>query len=219
MRTRPGVARALRVRRARPGVGGLATIVSAAIGLVAFAAIGASGCADGDRSTREAGDRNRELIVAAWENDVERARELIADGADVDHKDDTVQSAYLIAASEGHLELLELTLDNGADVTSLDSYNGTALIRAAERGHADVVERLLATDIDVDHVNNLGWTALHEAIILGDGSERYVQTIRLLIDAGADPTLPTGDGEIPLALAIERRQDAVAALLRAADDG
>ena len=81
------------------------------------------------------------LIAAAWDNDVTRARRLIVAGADVNAKDSTEQSAYLIATSEGYLRLLDLTLRNGADVTSLDSYDGTGLIRAAERGHHDIVGR------------------------------------------------------------------------------
>lgn len=161
-------------------------------------------------------DLNDRLIEAAWDNDIEMARELVAQGADVNAKDDTRQSAYLIAASEGHVELLELTLDNGADVTSLDGFDGTGLIRAAERGHHDVIERLLQTDIDVNHVNNLGWTALHEAILFGDGSERYVETVRLLLDHGADPMLSTVNGQDPLVLAENRSQDGVVELLRAA---
>ncbi len=169
----------------------------------------------GPTTASEQADLNQQLIVAAWDNDVDLARQLIADGADVNHKDGSQQSAYLIATSEGYLELLELTFDNGADVTSLDSFNGTGLIRAAERGHADIVERLLETDIDVNHINNLGWTALHEAIILGDGTERYIRTISLLLDHDADPHLPTSnDGTSPITLAEQRNQTAVVELLR-----
>ncbi|MDH3679895.1 MAG: ankyrin repeat domain-containing protein [Acidimicrobiia bacterium] len=185
-----------------------------AVGLAAVLTLLLFSCST-ESTEGEQADLNQQLIVAAWDNDLERARDLIADGADVNHKDGSQQSAYLIATSEGYLELLELTLDNGADVTSLDSFNGTGLIRAAERGHADVVERLLETDIDVNHINNLGWTALHEAIILGDGGDRYVRTIQLLLDHGADPNLPTqADGHSPLTLAEGRDQTAVVALLR-----
>jgi len=190
--------------------------------LVLCALIGvATGCGSSTPDDRNgdavnATDLNARLIEAAWADDVEAARTLIEQGADVNAQDGTRQSAYLIATSEGHLELLDLTLDNGADVTSLDGFNGTGLIRAAERGHHDVVERLLRTDIDVNHVNNLGWTALHEAILLGDGSERYVKTVRLLLDHGADPTLATGDGQDPLVLAENRNQDDIVDLLRAA---
>ncbi len=63
---------------------------------------------------------DRELIDAAWANDIETAAQLIDAGADVNAKDSTEQSAYLIATSEGYLPLLELTLENGADVSSLD---------------------------------------------------------------------------------------------------
>ena len=51
-----------------------------------------------------------QLIKAAWANDVRRARRLIEAGADVNAKDDTEQSAYLVATSEGYLDLLDLTL-------------------------------------------------------------------------------------------------------------
>jgi ankyrin repeat protein len=160
-----------------------------------------------------------ELINAAWKNDVDRARALIARGADVNHEDATEQSAYLIATSEGYLDLLELTFQHGADVRALDSYNGTGLIRAAERGHGRVVGRLLQAGVDVDHVNRLGWTALHEAIVLGNGSERYVDTVRLLVAGGSDLRLPPQrDGIAPVVHAENRGQTAVVRTLRAALD-
>ena len=83
-------------------------------------------------------------------------------------------------------------------MTLHDSFDGTALIRAAERGHWQIVDRLLQPDLrqrsQPDHVNNLGWTALLEAVVLGDGSARYVETVRLLLAAGADPTITGRDG-------------------------
>ena len=154
---------------------------------------------------------DRRLIAAAWDDDVSKARRLIEAGADVNAKDKTKQSAYLVSTSEGYLDLLELTLDHGADVESLDKWNGTGLIRAAERGHHDIVGRLLQTDIDVDHVNNLGWVALHEAIVLGDGSSRYVDTVRALVAGGADVDVaPTRDGISPLSHAERHGFDRVA---------
>jgi ankyrin repeat protein len=168
-------------------------------------------------ASQDQGELDAALIAAAWDNDVERARQLIARGANVNAKDSTQQSAYLIAASEGYDELLDLTFQHGADVRSLDSYNGTGLIRAAERGHAAVVGRLLREGIDVDHVNRLGWTALHEAIILGTGDDRYVDTVRLLVAGRADLELRSSrDGVLPLEHAESRRQTAVATTLSTA---
>ena len=158
-----------------------------------------------------------QLIRAAWDNDLEGARRLIAAGADVNAKDDTEQSAYLISTSEGYLELLELTLAAGADVDAKDSYNGTGLIRAADRGHADIAGRLVQAGVEIDHVNRLGWTALHEAIILGDGSARYVDTVRVLVAADADLRLTSQrDGVAPLQHAETRGHAEIIALLRKA---
>ena len=99
--------------------------------------------------------------------------------------------------------------------TSKDSFNGTALIRATERGHAAIAGRLVRAGIDVDHVNNLGWTALHESVILGDGTERYVDTVRVLVAAGADVGIPAvNDGLTAGQHAEQMGQTAVAALLR-----
>jgi hypothetical protein len=162
-------------------------------------------------------DLDQRLRDAAWANQVPRARRLIDAGADVNAKDDTEQSAYLISTSEGHLRLLGLTLRHGADITSLDSYDGTGLIRAADRGHTNIVGRLLREGIDVDHVNNLGWTALHEAIILGDGSRRYVDTVRTLVAGRADLRIaPRQDGIAPVQHARLRGYDEIATTLRRA---
>ncbi|HEY6683997.1 MAG TPA: ankyrin repeat domain-containing protein [Propionibacteriaceae bacterium] len=160
---------------------------------------------------------DEQLIATAWKNDLRRARALIDQGADVNAKDNTMQSAYLISTSEGYLELLNLTLRHGANVDSKDSFNGTGLIRAADRGHADIAGRLIQADIKINHINNLGWTALHEAIILGNGSRRYVDTVLVLVAGGADPRLPSQRDQIrPLDHATAKRHNEIAKVLQAA---
>ena len=162
---------------------------------------------------------DEQLIAAAWKDDLRRARALIDQGADVNAKDNTVQSAYLISTSEGYLELLNLTLGHGADVDSKDSFNGTGLIRAADRGHADIARRLIQADIKINHINNLGWTALHEAIILGNGSRRYVDTVLVLVAGGADLRLPSQRDQIsPLDHATAKGYNEIAKVLETALD-
>ena len=165
-------------------------------------------------------DRHRRtaLTLAAYRNDVAAARLLIDAGADVNAKDDTRQSPYLIATSEvgDDPTLLELTLDAGASVNDKDSFNGTGLIRAAERGHAGIVRRLLETDIEIDHVNRLGWTALLEAIVLGRGGSDHVETVRALVETGASVDVADSDGVTPLAHARRRGYDAIVRILHGA---
>lgn len=151
---------------------------------------------------------DEQLRDAAWADDVRRARALVAQGADVNAKDRTVQSAYLIATSEGHLDLLRLTLASGAKVDDKDSWNGTGLIRAAERGHALVVGELLQAGIDRNHVNRIGYQALHEAVWLGRDSAAYVDTVRVLVAGGVDLARRSGSERLtPLEMASERGFD------------
>ena len=162
-------------------------------------------------------DRGRTpLVRAAYGNHVELAGYLVGLGADVNHKDDTVQSPYLIATAEvgDDPRLLDLFLTHGARVNDLDSWNGTGLIRAADRGYPQVVARLIAAGIDLDHVNRLGWTALLEAVILGGGDAAHREVVQLLLRAGADPTIADRDGVTPAEHARSRGYTEIAALFR-----
>ena len=175
-----------------------------------------SSAAPSTPSAQEAKDA--QLRDAAWDDDVARAAELIDDGADVNAKDSTQQSAYLIAASEGHLELLRLTLAHGANVDDKDSWNGTALIRAAERGHDTVVGELLQAGIDRDHVNRIGYQAIHEAVIFGDDTAAYATTVRALIAGGVEFDRPSEEGRTPLEGAAQQELDTIRATLEATAD-
>ncbi|HSI02431.1 MAG TPA: ankyrin repeat domain-containing protein [Reyranella sp.] len=158
-------------------------------------------------------EQDRALIDATARNDIEAARRLIANGANVNAQDENRDSAFLLAGADGRLEILTLILAAGADLASTNRYGGTALIPACHHGHVETVRELLKTAIDVNHVNRLGWTALLEVAILGDGSDRYVEIARLLIARGADVNLADGQGVTPLAHARQRRHEALAARL------
>lgn len=139
------------------------------------------------------------LMIATYKNDVKTAKALIEAGADVNIQDDMKNNPFLYAGAEGYLHILKLTIDAGADPSLTNRYGGTALIPASEHGYIDVINELLTrTSVDVNHVNNLGWTALMEAIVLSNGNETQQQVIRLLIEHGADVTIPDNDGVTPL---------------------
>lgn len=153
------------------------------------------------------------LVSATRANSVEAARELILHGADVNAKDAISDSTFLYAGAEGLNDILELTLENGADVGSTNRFGGTALIPACEHAHVKTVGLLLDAKVDVDHVNDLGWTCLLEAVILGNGGPPHQEVVRLLIDAGADTTIPDSQGTTPLEHARRMQQSAVVRLL------
>lgn len=156
------------------------------------------------------------LIQATKQNQPVIARLLIDAGADVNAKDSMQDSAFLYAGAEGLDEILQLTIDGGADVKSTNRYGGTALIPASEHGHVSTVKMLIAAGVPVDHVNKLGWTAMHEAIILNDGGPDQVETVRLLLEAGADPDITENDGLTSRELAVQKGYDEIVAVIDAA---
>jgi len=74
---------------------------------------------------------------------------LIAEGADVNRKDDLGLPPLWLAASVGHADLAELLIANGANVNFRSKNGSTLLWAAALHGHADIVELLLAKGITV----------------------------------------------------------------------
>lgn len=153
------------------------------------------------------------LVAATKAQATEIALALLDAGADPNAKDNIQDSAYLYAGAEGLNDILRATLKNGADVKSTNRFNGTALIPASEHGYTQTVKILLDAGVPVNHVNNLNWTALLEAIVLGTGGPDHIETVRLLIEGGADVTIPDGYGVSPRELAAARGYAEIVALI------
>lgn len=161
------------------------------------------------------------VMAATYHNHVGTVEALIQAGADINIRDHQLNNVFLYAGAEGMMEILRLAIEADADVTLTNRYGGTALIPASDRGHVEIVQELLTlTDVDVNHINNLNWTALLEAVILGDGSEKYQRIVKLLLDHGADARIPDGNGVTPLQHARERGyQEIERILLDAVNEG
>ncbi len=154
------------------------------------------------------------LIVAAHWGLADIARALVKGGANPNAQDKQRYDIVTIAAVNDDLRFLKLALELGADPRAITSpYSGTALIAAAHLGHHRAVAELIMAGAPLDHVNNLGMTALIEAIVLGNGGANHLATVKLLLDAGANPSLPDRTGTSPLALARARGYTEMADLI------
>ncbi|MDQ6530236.1 ankyrin repeat domain-containing protein [Flavobacterium sp. LHD-85] len=139
------------------------------------------------------------LLIATNNKNFEMAELLVKHGADVNQQADNLDSPFLYAGATGQTKLLKLFLANGARFDVFNRYNGSALIPACERGHIETVRLLANTkNYPINHVNRLGWTGLMEAIVLGDGTKKYQEIVKILKDAGAKMDIPDHDGVTPL---------------------
>ncbi len=170
----------------------------------------------GDRKALDARDAygRTPLHVATFARQREAIRALVEAGADLHLLENDRYDCVTIAAVADDEETLRLLLALGASAKLVTSrYDGTALIAAAHLGHYGVVRQLIAAGAPLDHVNNLHWTAVIEAIVLGDGGRRHQDTLRALIDAGANLQLADREGRTPLQLARSRGYAEMARML------
>jgi hypothetical protein len=153
------------------------------------------------------------LLLAATHDHVGVANVLITNGADPNALDDRHDTPWLVTGVTGSVAMLEVLLPSEPDLTIRNRFGGVSVIPASHRGHVEYVRRVVQTDIDINHVNDPGWTALLEAVILGDGGERYQQIVQILLDAGADPTIADLDGVTPLEHARAKGHEAIVSIL------
>lgn len=153
------------------------------------------------------------LLRAVAGDHVAVAKTLLEAGASPNTQAANRDTPWLLAGALGRAEIIAAMLPRRPDLSIRNRYGGNALIPACERAHVEAVKLLLTSGIDIDHVNDLGWTCLLEIVILGDGGPRHQQVARLVLDAGANPSLADKDGATPLAHARQRGQQAIARLI------
>ena len=157
------------------------------------------------------------LHVAAFQSHDVAAEALVKAGADINALENQAYDIITIAAVADDVEMVRLALALGGNPGNVTSpYDGTALIAAAHLGHHEVVKALVEAGAPLDHVNNLGWTALIEAVILGDGGPRHIETVKILLAGDADISIEDRQGRTPLRHAEARNYKEIATLIREA---
>jgi ankyrin repeat protein len=126
------------------------------------------------------------LAYAAGRGQVEAMRYLIARGAKVRaHGSPLVEAAYA-----GKIEAMRLLISLGADVNRPDEW-GICPLHAAVY-HPPAVQFLLEAGADQNIAGMDGNTALHYA-----ASYNQLESARLLLEHGADPSRKNLKGEMP----------------------
>jgi ankyrin repeat protein len=138
------------------------------------------------------------LYVAACDGDLSKTKTLLMLGANVNATDVRGYSALMIAEActtrPGRPELVELLIAKGAEVNLRARDGRNALMYAAKNGDSKAVKALLKKGASVNIADNEGETALMEAVNFSCDED----TIRALVDAGADLKATDHKGHSPL---------------------
>ncbi len=163
------------------------------------------------------------LFLASTTGDAAMIEKLLKGGADANapilaHG----ETALMMAARSGNLNAVKVLLDHGAQVNAKENLRGTtAIMWAAEEGHADVIKYLADHGADIKLVSAVitpprrrglgfapptappgpakgGLAPLHFATRQGS-----MESVRVLLAAGADVNQTTADGSSPLLVAVQ----------------
>ena len=139
------------------------------------------------------------LHGAAATGNIERVKQLISEGADLEEKVNTSfgpnTTPLHMAAANGRTEVAKLLIDHGADVNAQEDegWRETPLHHAASSGHRDVVELLINKGAEIDCKLSDGFTPL--ALAVEQGNRDIAE---LLIENGANVNVKNNEGGTPL---------------------
>ncbi|OGT37612.1 MAG: hypothetical protein A3F12_01375 [Gammaproteobacteria bacterium RIFCSPHIGHO2_12_FULL_38_14] len=103
------------------------------------------------------------LFIAAQRGQVDKVKELIAHGAQVNEKNDNGSTPLYVAAQNGHLAVALELIAHGAMVDVKTNDGATPLFIAAQRGHLDIVKELIKRGAHVSEKIKSGGTPIYVA--------------------------------------------------------
>ena len=128
---------------------------------------------------------NTPLMVAAIRGNVNIAKILIDNGANIEIKSDKGTPVLIFAALHNRFEMVRYLIEvMKVNPNVVDAYEFTALMTAARKGYEDIVKYLLQNqDVldDIDHKSKKGNTAYALA-----KKGKYEKIMKMLENAGAD---------------------------------
>ncbi len=162
------------------------------------------------------------LLINARDGNLDKVKDLIAQGANLETKDNT---ALHNACSNGHLKIVEYLIDKGASLKAKNKDGKTPLELAVQKGYTDIVQTIeqIQSDLnekllsavkngDLNKVEDLisqgtslevkdsnGNTLLHYA-----SQKDHLEVVEYLIKKGASLKAKNKDGETPLELAVQK---------------
>ena len=139
------------------------------------------------------------LMIAARQDNLGRAEELLAKGADSGLKDNAGNTALMIALDRGNRRVAELLLPRVIYINEINRKEETALMLAAENGLEGLVDAILEKGAQVNVKDKRGNTAL-----LLSAENGHVQVCQSLIANGADVNANKKNGETPLIAASKK---------------
>ena len=156
-------------------------------------------------------DINVDLIRAIKDGNLTQVQSLVAEGANVNARDNINATPLHWAAHEGHVSVAEFLIEEGANIEARSGGGFTPLHTVAFGGHVSVAEFLIEKGAYLEARSNNGDTPLH---LVARNGNAYIHVVDVLIENGADINAFNWNGVTPLHWAtLEDNASAVAEFL------
>ena len=188
-----------------------------------------------------------DIWTASREGDLEKVRQLIQDGHNVNRGDSGGWTPLMVAAVNGHNQVVRELIRAGADVNGKNNTKRTALHWASRSGHSSVIKTLAEAGANLNEQDEDGMTPLMKAAYWGNAnvvvkliragadvngknntkrtalhwasSRGHSNVVKTLAEAGANLNVQDEDGMTPLMEAADRgHANVVVKLIRAGAD-
>jgi ankyrin repeat protein len=117
-------------------------------------------------------------LLAAFVGDIEKAKLLYEDGANLEERGRNGVTALIYCAQRNSRDMLDWLLGVGAAIDATDESGTSALIYAAENGTTDCLQSLLTAGANPNQSDSYGNTAISQA--------SNIKCIRALVSVGQD---------------------------------
>lgn len=124
-----------------------------------------------------------ELFKAISENDIEKVKNLVKNGVNVNAITHSNRTILIDASWKGYLEIVKCLVENGADINAKDDFGRTALIWASYDGKLGVVKYLVDKGADINIEDDKCDTALNMICSNSDNNKKYNQIKEVLMKA------------------------------------
>ena len=140
------------------------------------------------------------LHEAARSGNIDKVRDIIASGVDLELKDSSKRTALHLACWSGHTDIVRLLIQSKANVNAkaLDQFTPLHFISQKDNISIEIFKLLIRKDKSLLNyrISKGNKTALHLA-----ASKNLINNVKILLELGADVTAKTTQGQTALDLA------------------
>ena len=140
------------------------------------------------------------LHEAARSGNIDKVRDIIASGVDLELKDSSKRTALHLACWSGHTDIVRLLIQSKANVNAkaLDQFTALHFISQKDNISIEIFKLLIRKDKSLLNyrISKGNKTALHLA-----SSKNLINNVKILLELGADISAKTNQGQTALDLA------------------